>query len=46
MIKILFIFKLIHTNIIYITPNSINNIMGFNSFINNYLRYQNININI
>ena len=39
MIKILFIFKLVYTNIIYITPNNINNIIEFNNFINNYSRY-------
>ena len=32
-------------DIAYITPNNINSIMGFNSFIDNYLKYQNININ-
>ena len=45
MIRVLFIFKLIHTNTVYIIPNGINNIIGFNNFTNNYLKYWNININ-
>ena len=33
-------------DIIYIISNNINSAIGFNSFINNYLRHWNININI
>ena len=39
MIKILFIFKLIYINTIYIILNNINGTMGFSNFTNNYLRY-------
>ena len=33
-------------DIIYIILNSINSAMEFNNFIDNYLRYWNININV
>ena len=46
MIRVLFIFKLVYINIIYIILNDINDIMGFSNFINNYLRYWNIDINV
>ena len=46
MTKALFIFKLVYINTIYITLNNINNIIEFNNFTNNYLKYWNININI
>ena len=46
MIKILSIFKLVHADTIYIILNNINSVMGFNSLINNYLKYWNIDINI
>ena len=39
MIRVLFVFKLIYINITYIILNDINGVMGFNSFINDYLRY-------
>ena len=46
MIRVLFIFKLVYIDIIYIILNGINGAIGFSNFINNYLRYWNININI
>ena len=39
MIRVLSIFKLVHTNTIYIILNGINDITGFNSLTNNYSRY-------
>ena len=45
-IRILFIFKLIHTGTAYITPNNINDFMGFSSLTDNYSRYWNIDINV
>ena len=39
MIRILSIFKLVYIDIIYIIPNNINGIIGFNNFIDDYLRY-------
>ena len=39
MTRVLSIFKLIYTDTIYIILNNINNIIGFSSFTNNYLKY-------
>ena len=46
MIKTLFVFKLVYVDTIYIILNNINDIIEFNNFTNNYLKYWNININI
>ena len=39
MIRALFVFKLIYIDIIYIILNGINGAMGFNNFIDDYLKY-------
>ena len=46
MIRVLFIFKLVHADTVYIISNNINNVMGFSSLTNDYLKYWNIDINI
>ena len=45
MIRVLFVFKLVHADTAYITLNGINGATGFSSLIDDYSRYWNIDIN-
>ena len=44
MTRVIFVFELIYTDIVYIISINIDGVTGFNNFINDYSRYHHINI--